>query len=374
MPTIIQGDCLEELKRIGGNSIDAIVTDPPYGLSFMGNKWDYDVPSMEIWKECFRVLKPGGYLLAFAGTRTQHRMAVRIEDSGFEIRDMIAWVYGSGFPKSLNIGKAVDKIQGNEREDLGHNPSARTNKPDVDVYEAGIRGKDCNLTKGNSEWEGWGTALKPALEPITVARKPLSEKTVALNCLKWAVGGINIDGCRVGTEKLPEQKAGQAQIGTFERDNMVTPERFGRFPANLIHDGSCEVLSLFPECKQAKNVGDFKQLEQMRFSAGGVGVKKQKQTNGEIITASAARFFYCSKASRGERNINGANNNHATVKPIKLMEYLVKLVSRDGATILDPFAGSGTTGLACQKLGREYILIERELQYVEIIKARLCIK
>ena len=171
----------------------------------MGKKWDYDVPSKEIWKECLRVLKPGGYLLSFAGTRTQHRMAVNIEDAGFEIRDMIAWVYASGFPKSMNIGKAVDKLQGNEREDLGLKTSA--SYPDSDGVAHYKNRKQSEgsqvstggmprLTKGTSDWEGWGTALKPALEPITVARKPLGEKTVAENCLKWGVGGINIDGCR----------------------------------------------------------------------------------------------------------------------------------------------------------------------------------
>ena len=202
---LLLGNCLDRLKELEPNSIDAIVTDPPYGLSFMGKKWDYDVPKVDIWKECLRVLKPGGYLLAFAGTRTQHRMAVNIEDAGFEIRDMIAWVYGSGFPKSLNIGKAVDKLQGNERKVVGKKNGTyadirrdketgiaelhgglATEKPRIEVME----------TKGTSQWEGWGTALKPALEPITVARKPI-EGTVAENCLKWGVGGINIDGCRV---------------------------------------------------------------------------------------------------------------------------------------------------------------------------------
>jgi len=236
MNKIIQGNCLDSLKTLPENSVDAIVTDPPYGLSFMGKKWDYDVPSTDIWEECLRVLKPGGYLLAFAGTRTQHRMAVRIEDAGFEIRDMIAWVYGSGFPKSLNIGKAVDKLQGNERKL-------------IDEYErhaksGGIMGKDVwinhKVTKGTSEWEGWGTALKPALEPITVARKPLSEKTVASNCLKWGTGGINIDGSRVDgkTEIHSNGKrsmyGGNSLLESKTHNDKTEIKDYGRFPANFI--------------------------------------------------------------------------------------------------------------------------------------------
>jgi len=257
MNKIIQGNCLDSLKTLPENSVDAIVTDPPYGLSFMGKKWDYDVPSTDIWEECLRVLKPGGYLLAFAGTRTQHRMAIRIEDAGFEIRDMIAWVYGSGFPKSLNIGKAVDKIQGNERI-----PAGRYTDPNgVEYKQTGNRKnftagnsdsvENCSddrflLTKGTSEWEGWGTALKPALEPITVARKPLSEKTVASNCLKWGTGGINIDESRVRTtQKETDDREKWNKYANKEYDNGGTGygeiltktgenSLLGRFPANFI--------------------------------------------------------------------------------------------------------------------------------------------
>ena len=321
MNKIIQGDSLILLAKATPNSIDAIVTDPPYGLSFMGKKWDYDVPSVDIWKECYRVLKPGGYLLSFAGTRTQHRMAVNIEDAGFEIRDMIAWVYGSGFPKSLNIGKAVDKLQGNEREYIS--TTVRTTHKKGTSYEwAG--GNDtgiCDYTKGNSEWEGWGTALKPALEPITVARKPLSEKNVAENVLKWGTGGINIDGSRVGTEERYNAPAGNKEGGNSLNMSAVGMPQdvegttaIGRFPANLIHDGSDEVIDLLND---------------------------------------SARFFYCAKASKADRDEglegfddkskpeyqlqyhNGVKraegktqkNSHPTVKPTKLMQYLVKLVT-----------------------------------------------
>lgn len=363
MNKVIQGDCLEQLKNLPDNSVDAVVTDPPYGLSFMGKKWDYDVPSVEIWQECLRVLKPGGYLLAFAGTRTQHRMAVRIEDAGFEIRDMIAWVYGSGFPKSLNIGKAVDKLQGNEREQFERTDGAGNKQDylesDRTKSEAGVFGGDKQVfmdSKGTSEWEGWGTALKPALEPITVARKPLSEKTVALNVLKWGTGGINIDGSRVGSNpgwSYPNGAGGNTFHGQTRRTEPES-STLGRFPANLIHDGSDEVVELFPNDSQ--------------------------------------RFFYCAKASKSERNrgcegleekvrirqgLAGehkdtvSSNSHPTVKPIALMEYLVKLVTKENALVLDPFAGSGTTGVACKNLNRNYILIERESEYIEIISKRL---
>lgn len=233
--SIIQGDCKVILKTVADNSVDAIITDPPYELGFMGKKWDntgiaYDV---EPWRECCRVLKPGGYLLSFGGTRTCHRMTCAIEDAGFEIRDMIAWIYGSGFPKSLNIGKAIDKLQGNEREIVG-SKKGQGNIPN-DRGNWGLKpNKDVILDKGTSEWEGWGTALKPALEPITVARKPLSEKTVAENVLKWVVGGINIDACRVGTEDKLSQ--GSANLGYHGVDKPIKtqPNTLGRFPANLI--------------------------------------------------------------------------------------------------------------------------------------------
>ena len=197
---LLKGDNMEVFKKLPDNSIDSCVTDGPYGLSFMNKKWDYDVPSVEFWKEVWRVLKPGGHILSFGGTRTYHRMVVNIEDAGFEIRDQIMWLYGSGFPKSHNIGKAVDKLEGNEREVVGSINQPRMNND----FGKGIHNerqiKELELTKGTSEYEGWGTALKPANEPICLARKPLSEKSVAENVLKWGTGGINIDGCRIGTD------------------------------------------------------------------------------------------------------------------------------------------------------------------------------
>lgn len=412
---LLLGDCLDRLKELEDSSVDAIVTDPPYGLSFMGKKWDYDVPSKEVWKECLRVLKPGGYLLAFAGTRTQHRMAVNIEDAGFEIRDMIAWVYASGFPKSLNIGKAVDKLQGNERTKVGE----KTKTDFADIKEGdnkmfnhdGTKKIQLDITKGTSEWEGWGTALKPSLEPITVARKPLEKGlNVAQNCLKWGVGGINIDGCRVGTDTIKHNqdvKSFQRWKEQDGRNKKIVDDReptfhTGRFPANLIHDGSQEVMGLFPD-----NKGAFAPVKEGQKGFGGIiyGKYKQAGDNGKTFygdgLGSAARFFYCAKASKRERNIgcegledsigggmagtqdqtlltgsgnirnNITKNNHPTVKPIALMEYLVKLVSREGQVILDPFMGSGTTGMACKKLNREFIGIEMMPEYMEIAKCRI---
>jgi len=364
---LILGDCLEALKKMQDNSIDAVVTDPPYGLAFMGKKWDYDVPSVEIWAECLRVLKPGGYLLAFAGTRTQHRMAVRIEDAGFEIRDMIAWVYGSGFPKSHNIGKAVDKLLGNERETVGKDRSGS----ERNCMAGDFTGGEYDLTKGTSEWEGWGTALKPALEPITVARKPLSEKTVAENVLKWGTGGINIDGSRVGSETITTQGGdkfkGKGIYGKY--NTFQETEHQGRFPANFIHDGSEEVVGLFPETTQAGSaVRNNKRNPYGNERTWSVSETPAQQTAGYTDSGSAARFFYCAKASKSER---GESNNHPTVKPVKLMQYLVNLVSTEGATILDPFCGSGTTGVACRNTNRNFIGIEKDENYFEIAKNRI---
>ena len=329
------GNCLDHLEFMPDNSVDSIVTDPPYGLSFMGKKWDYDVPSVEIWAECLRVLKPGGHLLSFAGTRTQHRMACNIEDVGFEIRDMIAWVYGSGFPKSHNL---------------------------------------------KNDWEGWGTALKPALEPVTVARKPF-KGTAAANVLEHGTGALNIDGCRVPfageqDERESKQKNKHGDFGSGPMSNKVFGEYkkdrdnydpTGRWPANVIHDGSDEVLAAFPA------------------NAGAAAPVKG-------VEDSSARFFYCAKASRKERNEglqdpgpqfqHGATlrkventdtkgNNHPTVKPTDLMAYLCRLVTPPSGVVLDPFMGSGSTGKAAVREGFGFIGMEMDPDYFEIAKTRI---
>ena len=303
--SVLVGDCRQVLKSLPDCSVDAIITDPPYELGFMGKSWDstgvaYDVT---VWQECLRVLKHGGHLLAFGGSRTYHRLAVAIEDAGFQIRDQIMWVYGSGFPKSLNIGKAIDKAAGAEREVLGVLPSSRAN--------AGTSGfmmteklATAPATSEAKEWEGWGTALKPAHEPIVLARKPL-DGTVANNVLTHGVGGINIDGCRVGegtgetkTVQYPDIRGNNYNNASGTVEYTVTNQ--GRFPANFIHDGSDEVLELFPDTGKStggrigkKSMGNVTNVPAGQYEAGDAGY-------GD--SGSAARFFYCAKASKKDRN------------------------------------------------------------------------
>jgi len=381
------GDCLEEMKKIPDGSVDLVLTDPPYELGFMGKSWDSTgiANNVDVWKECLRVLKPGGYLLSFGGTRTYHRMASAIEDAGFEVRDMIEWVYGSGFPKSLNIGKAVDKLQGNEREQTTNNvtcpdfPNPCNGHPTANRSLGGGANRHALPTKGSSEWEGWGTALKPAHEPICLARKPLAEKTVAENVLKYGTGGINIDESRVeyqgkeDFENTLKSNTGNIAGGTFKcssksmaKEEVIT--QLGRFPANLIHDNSEEVRECFPESSGrygAVNTGNVK------FSPADYGTG-QKDSGGTKDSGNASRFFksiiYQAKASKSDR---GDGNNHPTVKPVALMEYLVTMTSRDGAVILDPFMGSGTTGVACKNLNRNFIGIEMDEAYFDIAKERI---
>lgn len=428
---IIHGDCLDVLRTLPDCSVDAVVTDPPYGLSFMGRKWDYDVPSVEVWAECLRVLKPGGHLLAFAGTRTQHRMAVRIEDAGFEIRDMIAWVYGSGFPKSLDVSKAIDARAGAEREVVGDKLDRRgyhlhghdggeafghgiaSSTPETRLRAALITDP---ATDAARQWQGWGTALKPALEPITVARKPLSG-TVADNVLAHGTGALNVDGCRIQTaEDDLAAMAGRSGAGkgrtSFHaigrESGTFVPNSTGRWPANLIHDGSEEVLAGFPQapgqqCAVGPQYGD-------RASVNAYGdFWPRPLFEPRADTGSAARFFYCAKASRVDREegldrfesretslkYNGGagfagrtlvdgewvntdkgnrrrpRNHHPTVKPTDLMRYLCRLVTPPGGTVLDPFAGSGSTGKGAVLEGFSFVGIERESEYVDIARARI---
>lgn len=361
--TVHHGDCLEVLRTLADCSVDAVVTDPPYGLSFMGRKWDYDVPSVDVWAECLRVLKPGGHLLAFAGTRTQHRMCCRIEDAGFEIRDMIAWVYGSGFPKSLDVSKAIDKAAGAEggKGAVTGSIGSKRNSMAGD-FAGGEYHEYLPATDAARQWQGWGTALKPALEPITVARKPLVG-TVAANVLAHGTGAINIGGCRVGDEVLPAHVRGLTRMGTFEgAEGNWTPERNGRWPANLIHDGSDEVIGLFPWQESGSR------QQGVRKGMGFHGADGDGGPAIEASAGSAARFFYCAKASGRDR---GDANTHPTVKPTDLMRYLCRLVTPPGGVVLDPFMGSGSTGKAAALEGFRFIGIEREAEYVEIAKARI---
>jgi DNA modification methylase len=437
---IHHGDCLEVLRTLPDNSVDAVVTDPPYGLSFMGKRWDYDVPSVEVWAECLRVLKPGGHLLAFAGTRTQHRMAVRIEDAGFEIRDMIAWVYGSGFPKSLDVSKALDKINAEagrlhkftewmrstgvtakrinaatgtfmashyltagsqpaiptpdlwaiirpmcgdvpawvdelvariaaEREVVG--VQTRYNEPSG-IVSAGRdertlieRKLTSPATDAARQWQGWGTALKPALEPITVARKPLIG-TVAENVLAHGTGALNVDGCRVeGQKPATTRGCGERDGWGMQAQGRIEDNGKGRCPANLIHDGSDEVVGLFPQSTDGIAVGGMGRSASIYGTATGGDRGADHGYGGK---GSAARFFYCAKASKADRE---KNNHHPTVKPTALMQYLCRLVTPPGGTVLDPFMGSGSTGAAAMLEGFQFIGIEREAEYVAIARERI---
>ena len=370
---LLHGDCLEQMKGLGDNSVDAIVTDPPYGISFMAKKWDYDVPSVEVWKEAMRVLKPGGHALIACGTRTQHRMVCNIEDAGFEIRDVVSWIYGSGFPKSLNISKAIDKAAGAEREVVGKRITGaalqKTSK--TGEFADGKHGgtQEINITAPATEaakqWDGWGSALKPAVEFFTLCRKPLSESTVAKNVLKWGTGGINIDGCRVGTNG--ETPKGSGNKSTFQatgrNSGNETPPQ-GRFPANLIHDGSQEVLDLFPETKSSSGK---KQTPSRGTNAFG-DYEGTNKIVGHDDQGSAARFFYCAKASKKDRD---EGNNHPTVKPTALMAYLCRLITPPQGIILDPYMGSGSTGKAAVKEGFSFVGCELDADYFEIAKARI---
>jgi hypothetical protein len=312
MIKLMNGDCLEQMKQLDDNSVDSICCDPPYGISFMAKKWDYDVPSVEVWKEAMRVLKPGGHALIACGTRTQHRMVCNIEDAGFEIRDVVSWIYGSGFPKSLNISKAIDKAAGAEREVVGK--SAR-HGGGVE-FASGCSGFNTDVgcvtapaTDEAKQWDGWGTALKPSVEFFTLCRKPLSESTVAKNVLKWGTGGINIDGCRVGdtVDTWPKSRSYSASDkdghGSFRPGGKGNTQSTGeapqgRFPANLIHDGSQEVLDLFPETKSGK----MKQkIEGGQFNVFGKQYPRDVETIGD--SGSAARFFYSPKCSKKDRNL-----------------------------------------------------------------------
>jgi len=473
-----QGDCLEVMKTLPDNSVDSIVTDPPYGISFMGKKWDYDVPGVDVWAEALRLLKPGGHIFVACGTRTQHRMVVNIEDAGFEIRDTVAWIYGSGFPKSLDVSKQIDKHGGKSvtwfgkwlREwraknnvaqkeiaklfpsatggftgcvanwELGLNmPTAEQfskivaefNLPFASIEEAEreiIGEKQSGLSGGTGntvgrfadsrnkngkvdvtapasdeakQWQGWGTALKPAMELWTLARKPLIG-TVAQNVLKWGTGAINVDGCRIETDEIISNHGHSAESGksksAFGDFAGIAPhqsngQKLGRFPANVIHDGSDEVLAGFPHTSSGKVTSDKDAYGDSSMFLNGVS----NQNNQHGDAGSAARFFYCAKASKSDRNggldgfpvdrpdsrtaigmgtfeekgVQPQQNHHPTVKPTALMQYLCRLITPPGGTVLDPYTGSGSTGKAAMFEDFRFIGIERELEYVEIATARI---
>ena len=407
--TIYNGDCLEVMDTIDKCSVDSVVTDPPYHLTsivkrfgkegsapaqfgtdgafaraskgFMGKEWDGGDIAFQAntWRKCYELLKPGGHLIAFSGSRTYHRMAVAIEDAGFEIRDQCIWLYGSGFPKSHNIGREIDKKQGNEREVVGEVRAGKNALGQDSGWNKHNNRTQIEVTKGSSEWEGWGTALKPAHEPMVLARKPLSEKSVADNVMKHGTGAINIDGCRI---------EGQSELSDIDTTG-------GRWPSNIMHDGSEQVQSIFPETSSTEisrqrthkgiwSAGELAESEQLMPAYGDQG--------------NASRYFYCAKTSKDERNfgLHGRKsgqyssdgrkkeienayqrnksvsaNTHPTVKPVELMRYLVRLVTPKGGLVLDPFMGSGSTGMGAREEDFRFVGIEKEEEYYEIAKARI---
>jgi site-specific DNA-methyltransferase (adenine-specific) len=381
------GSNLDILPTLPDNSVDAIITDPPYELGFMGKSWDSSgiAYSVELWRECLRVLKPGGHLLAFSGSRTYHRMVVAIEDSGFEIRDMVSWISNKTFPKSMDVSKAIDKAAGAERKVVGINPNV--------VREAKVAGGSDfgGFTRANPEiteaatdeakkWAGWGTALKPTVEPIVMARKPL-DGTVANNVLTWGVGGLNIDASRIvykneadrlssmpGSTPATEIATGNIPILTGIRPPH--DPKNGRWPANVILDE--EAATIIDE-----QSGTSKPKPERTGIRGG---KKQfdggwnKNSVGTWVAdpgGGASRFFYVARASKNDRNEGVEENPHPTVKPTSLMTYLIKLIAPEGSTILDPFTGSGSTGKAALLNGYKFIGIELTEEYLPIIKGRL---
>ena len=407
---IIHGNALDVLKQLPDNSIDAVVTDPPYGLKFMNKKWDYDVPSVELWQEVFRVMKPGAHLLSFFGTRTYHRGVVNIEDAGFEIRDMIQWLYGEGFPKNMDVSKAIDKEFGklDEREVVEYsNEGAKSNS----LYNLGIDGKiffpiTAPATPEAQKWNGWGTALKPACEPIVLARKPISEKNIARNVLKWRTGGLNIDECRIGNEKhkvnvndftnIHSNKYGSgAEIKTLGYREVK-----GRFPANVILDKEAAKML---DNQSGITISRGGSASLGAFRKGIIYGKgkdiKWKDTTGYLDKGGASRFFYIAKANKKERwgychycqkpikatdidkHIHDAVEKfgnkyhylefHPTVKPLKLIKYLVRLVTPKGGIVLDPFIGTGTTAIACRLQGYHFVGIDNNEIYCKIAEARL---
>lgn len=445
---IYEGDCLDVMRQFPDNCIDTILTDPPYGLSFMGKNWDHGIPGPVYWREALRVAKPGATLMAFGGTRTYHRLACAIEDAGWEIRDCItyfhdgshaeaalmatlndeqlaaylelhypnhqtSWVYGSGFPKSHNVSKGIDKSKGAEREIVGQyippqdDPKNKWSQNNAMYNRITGKGKLINPNGNKQEWlnitapatplaakfDGWGSALKPAVENIVLAMKPMGQ-SYAANAEAWGVAGLWIDGGRIEASRNGDDYGRSAKRadgtisnhswaknGGFKSGNFQKPSSIGRYPANVILDGSETVEAEFAKAGNrlmSGRIGDSGNGQKTGlFNMGSI----RQQTYFDTGTASRyfahcpsdtepARLHYCPKAPPSERATPG--NNHPTQKPLSLMRYLARLSKTpDGGIVLDPFAGSGTTALACISEGRDYILIEKEASYADLCRRRI---
>ena len=429
---LLNGDCIEQMQKLKdeGKQIDSVVTDPPYHLTsiverygkdgsapakdkdglyqrqargFMGKEWDGgDIAfRTDTWKLAYDLLKPGGYLLAFSASRNYHRMAVAIEDAGFEIRDQIMWIYGSGFPKSLNIGKAIDKRLGNEREVIGTRVSAFGDSDGSETDDGrNLWGKESTkeveLTKGSSEYEGWGTALKPAHEPIVMARKPL-EGTNIDNVLKYGTGAINIDGCRIqgddtgGERKITNRKSrDENNVWTDDNSGMkqeanhfADADPKGRYPANLMHDGLQEDWARYFYCPKTSSAERNRGLEDFTAKPMAWGNQAKAELKRGNLDFKGKGTAYKDRGlfehNRNQEKGDGSKHNkvamrlntHPTVKPQELMKYLCRLVTPKGGVVLDPFMGSGSTGMAAKDEGFDFIGIEKEQEYFEIAEARI---
>ena len=430
---ILNGDCLEVLKTLPENSIDSLVTDPPAGISFMGKEWDSDKGGRDGWiswmaevmKECHRVLKPGAHGLVWAIPRTSHWTATALENAGFEIRDVVTHLFGSGFPKSLDISKAIDKAAGAAREVIGKKETYRKPQisPNGNVCLKRAEFETAPTTDSAKQWQGWGTALKPASEHWILIRKPCSEKTVAANVLKHGCGGINIDASRISSESMPKGCTNQnIKSGAYasdnserERDSIYTPSTQGRFPANLVlshseycTENQCDIecaIKMLDEqsgpCKTGALTGQPR-VENKTFGKAGKTIGTPRFYTPDAANG-ASRFFYCAKISTSERNAGledmpdiemvgtyaqdewsrnnmgstpdasrkSVKNNHPTVKPKKLMSYFIKMITPPGGTVLDPFMGSGSTGIAAKECGFMFVGIEKQQDYFEIAKKRV---
>lgn len=391
--TIYEGDALLKLRIFPDDSFDSCVTDPPYGWKFMNLRWDYKIPSVEVWKEIYRVMKPGAYLVCACGTRTQHRMAVNIEDAGFEIRDVITWHYAQGFPKNMDISKAIDKKAGATRKIIGtrEHPTLK-DKTKIDRHgnqqfhgENSIQ-DEWSITEAATEaakqWDGWGTALKPATEFWTVARKPISESTIAENILKWGTGGINIDASRIEFSSPEDFKSATFGTGvdikggnygggksTQTESKNIEGNPKGRFPANVIFD---EFTAQILDDQTGELTSGMKDKPSPGFGDGNIyspGGMNYAGTYGDC--GGGSRFFYCAKADSAERNLGVDNNDHPTVKPVSLMRYLVKMVTQKGGICLDPYCGSGTTLIGAKLELMQYVGIDNNPRNVEISRARI---
>jgi len=388
MYELFHGDCLDYMETATENSVDSIVTDPPYAMSIFGKDWDYGIPGKAYWENAMRIVKPGGHMLAFGGSRTFHRLMCVIEDAGWEIRDTIMWVHAEGFPKSYNVGKGIDKFL--KTGNASWNGTGDSSKGSLGYsklqYEQGVRPSDYSDRHQNKteiteekakEWEGWGTALKPAFEIIVIARKPF-KGSIAKNTLKHGTGALNIDACRVETG-LPQK----------------------RWPTNLIHDGSDEVEECFPYKKSGSpnGVGQFYRRTVNTWGPANINCGGSEEAYRYSDSGSASRFFYCARASKkdrdegledmeiarvlGDERPSGSSyerrglppvyrkNTHPTVKPTKLMRYLCRLVTRPNGIVFDPFMGSGSTGKGAILEGFSFIGCEKEGEYVEIARKRI---